>query len=112
MNVSARNSKSQAFAGLTSEEILKMITVFRFFKEVESVILFGSRAMGNFKRGSDVDLALLGLRVDEKTLFQVHHKLEEETLLPYFFDVLIYEKVTNSDLLKHIDKYGKIIYKK
>lgn len=84
--------------------------IFHRFEELESVILFGSRAMGNFKRGSDVDLVLVGTLVTEDTMFQVHHALEEETLLPYFFDIVAFEKIGSSDLLKHIDEHGKLIY--
>jgi uncharacterized protein len=107
MNVSLKKSNP----GLTDEEISEMSEVFKRFPSIEKVILFGSRAMGNHKPGSDVDLALMG-KVNEDTLFQVHEALEEETLLPYFFDVIAYEEINNPALKEHIDDYGKAIYKK
>ena len=72
--------------------------------------MFGSRAMGNEKPGSDVDLAISGLKVTSELVGKIHSYLEEETLFPYFFDCLHFETLTNPDLRNHILKYGKILY--
>ena len=68
------------------------------FAEVQESILFGSRAKGNFKPGSDIDLAVKG-------------PVSKDTLLPYFVDVGIYEHITNEALREHIDRVGISIYK-
>lgn len=99
------------FFGLTEKDMGQVRKVFRQFPEIDSVIIFGSRALGIFKKGSDVDLALKGV-VGEDTLRNVHQKLNDELPLPYFFDVIIYEDVENLDLKKHVDDFGKIFYQK
>ena len=58
---------------------------------VQKVVIFGSRAKGNFKKGSDVDLAIIG---DEK---KASYQLNEETNLPYFFDVVNLYEITNKN---------------
>jgi len=44
--------------GLTDKEIDLIKNVFQKFPEVETVFIYGSRAKGNFKKTSDIDLAL------------------------------------------------------
>jgi predicted nucleotidyltransferase len=78
------------------------------FPNVSEAVLFGSRALGREKEGSDVDIALKG-DVDLDTLSAVAHALNEETALPYFFDVLVYDSIANKALKAHIDRYGVII---
>ncbi|MFD1677945.1 nucleotidyltransferase domain-containing protein [Alicyclobacillus fodiniaquatilis] len=80
------------------------------FPEIERAILFGSRAMGNYKRGSDVDLAIVGEKVTHKTLVELNEWLNEIFPLPYVFDILHYQTILNQELQKHIDTHGKLIY--
>ncbi|MBM7571850.1 nucleotidyltransferase family protein [Aquibacillus albus] len=80
------------------------------FSEIESGIIFGSRAMGNYKRGSDIDIAITGKGITSKTLYMLSDLLNEEYPLPYFFDIIHYESISNENLKDHIDKEGKIIY--
>ena len=69
----------------------------------DRAILFGSRAKGDYRRGSDVDLAIIG---DERS---VAYRLNEETHLPYFFDVINLDKISNQPLRDHIERVGKVI---
>ncbi|RWZ54494.1 nucleotidyltransferase domain-containing protein [Halobacillus fulvus] len=80
------------------------------YDEVEKAVIFGSRALGNYKRGSDIDLAVFGKNISERTLAFISLQLNEEDPLPYYFDILDYEKLYNEDLKKHIDEKGKVIY--
>lgn len=96
--------------GLLDRDIKFILEVFKKHSKIEKVIIFGSRAMGNFKKASDVDLALLGKEIDKKTLRKVSDDLNEEYPLPYFFDVINYNEILSEDLKEHIDSYGKIIY--
>lgn len=80
------------------------------FPEIRSVTLFGSRALGNYKKGSDVDLAILGESVTHKTIIGLNEYLNEIYPLPYFFDLIHYASISNENLKKHIDQYGKILY--
>ena len=95
--------------GLTEQELNCIIETFEKFPDIQEVILYGSRAKGTQKVGSDVDLALKG-ELKSKTVPDLLDLLNEESPLPYFFDVLDYETLTNTKLKEHIDRVGKTIY--
>lgn len=98
--------------GLKERDLFFILEVMKDHAEIEEVILYGSRAMGNYKPGSDIDLALKGPDIDKKVLLQVCDALEEDYPIPYFFDVVDYKTITNQDLIDHIDREGKTIYQK
>ncbi|MBE0492396.1 MAG: nucleotidyltransferase domain-containing protein [Sulfurospirillum sp.] len=72
-------------------------------ENIKECIVFGSRAKGNYKKGSDVDLAIKG---DEKRL---SYLLNEESNLIYYFDVCNIEQIKNQKLKEHIQRVGKYI---
>ena len=74
--------------------------------KVEQAFIFGSRAKGNFRNGSDVDLALKGEELDFNTISRISYQLNEETTMPYQFDVLNYHTIKEPALIKHIDRAG------
>jgi predicted nucleotidyltransferase len=86
--------------GLKDEYLKTIIDVLKQ-ENVKKAILFGSRAKGNYKEGSDIDLAIVG---DEK---KINYILNEETNIPYFFDILNLEKISNENLKAHIKRVGK-----
>ena len=78
---------------------------------VERAVVFGSRAMGNYKKGSDIDIAIFGKEVTNREQSFIIDELEESTL-PYEVDLVIYEKIENEKLRQHIMEYGIEIYSK
>jgi len=96
--------------GLIESDISYINIALAKFDEIECGIIFGSRALGNYKRGSDIDLAIKGKGVTSKTLYMLSDLLNEEYPLPYFFDIIHYESISNINLKNHIDREGKIIY--
>jgi len=98
--------------GLRDSDILDIIQVLEKFPEVESARIFGSRAKGNYRNGSDVDLAVFGNNIPFERIIHISSVLNEETVMPYYFDVLDYYSIENADLVRHIDRIGKIIYSK
>ena len=82
----------------------------RQYPEIEQIILFGSRALGNAKKGSDVDLAVVGTQVTQSLVDKLHATLEEDTLFPYFFDVVHLNTVQNPALREQIQARGYVIY--
>ena len=72
--------------------------------------MFGSRAQGNYKPGSDVDLAVKGDRITDRPLAQITDHLNEETPLPYFFDVIDHNRLDQRAIVDHIDRVGDMIY--
>ena len=97
--------------GLNDETVSQIHGVLARFPEVEKAVLYGSRAKGSFKPGSDVDLTLLGAGVTPKILSQIQGELEDG-LLPYTFDVSILGQITRADLLEHIKRVGVVFYEK
>lgn len=95
--------------GLSKETIEKINLVFHHFDEIEAAILYGSRAKGNFKPGSDIDLVLKGERLNLFVLNRISLELDD-LLLPYTFDVSIYHNIDNPDLKDHIALVGIIFY--
>ncbi len=96
--------------GLKQSDLEDMDRIFSMFDDVEKVVLFGSRAKGTYKPGSDIDIALKGRDVKEKTVSRLAMLLNEESLLPYFFDVVNYTELKNKDFIEHIDRVGVVIY--
>lgn len=90
--------------GLSDKNLEAIKAVLRKYDEIESVKIFGSRAKGNFKRYSDIDLALFG-DFELKTLMEVRANLEELDVI-YQFDVVHYESLKNEELQRHIDRVG------
>lgn len=95
--------------GLAQKELEILRDVFKKFPNIQEVILFGSRALGTHKNSSDIDLAIKG-DVDIQTLSKLKFILEEDTNLPYFVDVVIYDGIDNDELREHIDKFGERIF--
>lgn len=109
MTPSIVNSTNNVF-GLKQGDLENIIAVIQQQLEVEQAIIFGSRAKGNYKNGSDVDIVLKGTGVNHKTTGSISYMLNEETLMPYKFDVLNYHTIANRDLVKHIDRTGVTFY--
>jgi len=98
--------------GLGTADIKQITAVLIVFPEIQQALIFGSRAMGNYKNGSDVDLALKGEDITHEIISAVKYRLNEETTLPYFFDVVHYETLKNEDLKSHIDEFGKALFER
>ena len=92
--------------GLIDRDFIHINAAIREFPEIEEVILFGSRAKGNYKTGSDVDLAIKGDRLTYEITARFADCLNEEKPLPYFFDVVYYEAIAEPMLKAHIDRVG------
>jgi uncharacterized protein len=96
--------------GLLDNDLTLILESIRSFPEVTELVLFGSRAKGNYKTGSDVDLAIKGASVSYETAVRLADMLNEEKPLPYYFDVLHYEAIADRHLVEHIDRVGIVLY--
>ena len=97
--------------GLRDSQLEIIEKALKSYPEIETAVLFGSRAMDTFQPASDIDIALKG----EKVNFELAVRLIsyfEETNLPYFFDIISYPDLDNKNLKEQIDKHGILIYKK
>ena len=98
--------------GLFENQLKTVEEILASHPEIEEAVLFGSRAIDTFKEASDVDIALKGKKVNHKLALKLQSYFEEETDLPYFFDVASYSHIDNKKLIQHIDKEGIVIYRK
>ncbi|MCF6271075.1 MAG: nucleotidyltransferase domain-containing protein [Melioribacteraceae bacterium] len=97
--------------GLKEEVIEKIKSIFSKYIEIERAVLYGSRAKGNFTNGSDIDLTLIGDNLEFNLLLKVLLDIDD-LMLPYKFDISLYNSITDDELLSHIKRVGKEIYLK
>jgi predicted nucleotidyltransferase len=97
--------------GLKEETIQAISNVLAHYPEVEKVLLYGSRAKGNYKPASDIDLTLLGNAIDVSIMNKISWELDD-LLLPYTFDLSIYHHLNDPSLLDHIARVGVLFYSK
>jgi len=83
--------------------------VFQRHPEVKRATLFGSRAKGNFRDGSDIDLALEGDALDRRPLATLLGELEESPI-PQKVDLLLKKTLRHQELRDHIDRVGVLFY--
>jgi uncharacterized protein len=98
--------------GLRAEEVAEITAVLRQYPAVQTALIFGSRAKQTHKRTSDIDIALQGQgeRLSDDLAATIAYQLNEETLLPYHFDVLNYHSLHNPQLIAHINRVGQPLY--
>ncbi len=98
--------------GLKDSTIQKISAVLAHYPQVEQAILYGSRAKGNYKNGSDIDMTLRGS--EDLTLHVLYRIMEEidGLLLPYTFDLSLFHNISDPDVIDHIRRVGVLFYEK
>lgn len=102
---------SAARFGLPEKTVEKIGGVLAGHPAVEKAILYGSRAKGNFKRGSDIDLTLVGSGLVYRDLLKIMGELDD-LLLPYTIDLSILHMIDHAGLLDHIERVGQELYRR
>jgi predicted nucleotidyltransferase len=97
--------------GLSEATVEKISSVFARFPQVEKAVLFGSRAKGNFKTGSDIDLTLYGEQLTSRLCATIASELDE-LLLPYTIDLSVFDELNNAKLSEHIERVGVVFYQR
>jgi predicted nucleotidyltransferase len=97
--------------GLSEDNIEKINGIFKNHPEVTEAIIYGSRAKGNHREGSDIDLTLKGSNLTEE-LRSVIWTAIDELNTPYLIDLSIYENLNSAGLIDHIKRVGQVFYKK
>ena len=95
--------------GLNEETIEALQRVFRKHNKIERAIIYGSRALGTHKTGSDIDLTLVAPGYTMRDLLSIENELDD-LLLPYQLDLSLYHHIDNPDLLSHIARIGLTFY--
>lgn len=95
--------------GLEENTIHKINSVFKQYENIEKVIIYGSRARGNFKPGSDIDLTIKSKTFTLTELLEAENQLDD-LLLPYKIDLSLFYQISNDDLIDHIKRVGIVFY--
>lgn len=99
----------KAAHGLTGQTVEKMRAVLASFPEVEKAVVYGSRAKGNFKPGSDIDLTLFGDGLTDAVMSRIYWALDD-LLLPYKIDLSLFSALKETALIDHIRRVGIVLY--
>ena len=97
--------------GLENSAISQIISILESNLKIEKIVLFGSRAKGNFQNGSDVDLSLMGKELTLNDILNASIEIDE-LALPYKFDLIIYNRIKEKALLEHIDRVGITLFER
>jgi len=98
--------------GLKETTIRKICGIFVKYPQVEKAVLYGSRAKGNYKNGSDIDLTIVGGKeLTREVLYRIMDEIDE-LLLPYSFDLSLLHDITDPDVQEHIQRVGCVFYER
>ena len=97
--------------GLNDQTIAKIIAVFAACPEIEKVLLYGSRAKGNYRDGSDIDLMIVGDAVTQSHLLKILNELDD-LLLPYKIDLSLMRQIEDNEVIEHIKRVGVVFYER
>lgn len=95
--------------GLPPATLDKLNSVFAQHTAIDAVVIYGSRAKGNYRAGSDIDLSIKGSEVPFAEFMQIKDQIDD-LMLPYTVDISQYRQLENADLIAHIDRVGVVIY--
>lgn len=95
--------------GLEENTMQQISSVFSKYPEVKKVVIYGSRAKGNFREGSDIDITLKGENLTQALLSSIVRDIDELDL-PYLFDISIFDTLSNPDFKNHINRVGLVFY--
>ena len=98
--------------GLPQSTFQKICGILSRYPQVEQAILYGSRAKGNYKNGSDIDLTLRGSAdLSLNVIYKILNELDD-LLLPYTIDLSIFNDIDDPDVIEHIQRVGITFYDK
>lgn len=98
--------------GLSHNTLQKIRQTLAQHPHIERAVIYGSRAKGNYKPGSDIDITLYavqGLEIDYRELADLVDEIDE-LLLPYSVDLSLFTQIDNLELREHIERVGKVLY--
>lgn len=97
--------------GLSDQTLATIRGILADNPAVKKAILYGSRAKGNYRKGSDIDLTLIGDALDHRLLAEIAGRLDESSI-PYHVDLSLKDHIDNPNLLAHIDRVGVVFYER
>jgi len=97
--------------GLPDKTVTIIRQILADFPAVKTAVIYGSRAKGNYKPGSDIDLTLFGDNLDLGTLGEIAARLDDSPI-PYQVDLSIFDQLDHAGLREHIERVGVVFYER
>jgi predicted nucleotidyltransferase len=97
--------------GLSEKTLSSLRSYFVGIPEVEQVILYGSRARGDYHKGSDIDFMLIGSGITPRLLSKMDMEIDD-LLLPYFIQIIDRKQIRDASFLEVVEKEGVVFCKK
>jgi predicted nucleotidyltransferase len=97
--------------GLSDKTLDTVRAILATCPQLEKALVYGSRAMGNYRAGSDIDITLIGASLKMDMLFQLARQFDESNL-PYMVDLSIMASISNPNLRDHIERVGLVLYQR
>ena len=98
--------------GLSVDTLRNIREVFARFPSIEKILLYGSRAKGNYKTGSDIDITLIGKNLNLNSTISLLRDALDQLYLPYTFDISIFNQLDEPAFIDHILRVGKTFYER
>lgn len=95
--------------GLPPESVTAIRNVLSSHSEITTVLLYGSRAKGTYKNGSDIDLTIMDKDIDSRLINRLEQELDD-LYLPYSIDLSLFDHIDNENLIDHIKRVGVVFY--
>jgi predicted nucleotidyltransferase len=95
--------------GLSEDIVARMTFALAHFPDVEKAVIYGSRAKGNYRKGSDIDLVLFGAGLTDEMMSRIYWALDDLSL-PYKIDLSLFSRLKHTALIEHIRRVGIVLY--
>lgn len=103
------NTNNQKFYGVPLEIFQSIVSTICKNRKIKKIVLFGSRAKGNYKNGSDIDIAVFSKNLSYNEFMKIKVELSK-LMIPYTVDIIDYNSIKNDDLIEHISRVGKVLF--
>jgi len=96
--------------GLPDKTVTLINEIFSRCPGIEKVIIYGSRARGDYENGSDIDLTICGdITLDDR--LRISGEIYDLPI-PYTCDLSILGDIKNENLIEHIERVGQVFYER
>lgn len=95
--------------GLSPEVCGSICMILQKYPEISRVLIYGSRAKGTYRSGSDVDLMIVAPTLSSRRLLKIASQIDD-LMIPHRVDVALWHQVDNPALREHVEHFGQDFY--
>ena len=97
--------------GIPQADSQRLLELIRTHPHVQKVVLYGSRALGRQRAGSDIDICLVAPSMALGELLELGAALDD-LLLPWNVDLQLRHLIAHEGLLSHLDRAGQLLWER